>query len=124
MKKFFIAVAVLVVLFVIAKSVPKHVSGQVLDTDGVGVEGAQVEAVQKDWGFIDGQLVWDKAYRYLAETDKDGKFSLWYFHGDVTSVHLRFSKEGYESTKPGYPLNDAYIDFWVKHVIVLKRIGN
>ena len=101
---------------------PKVVRGQVIDSVTTeGIEGVTVRAAQRGWGFaVGGSLVWDKDYDTTVMTGRDGRFSLWYYRGG-TSVHLQFSKDGYRSTKPGYPLQDTYIDFWEKPIVKLER---
>lgn len=99
----------------------KTVRGRVIDKDtGAGIQGVTVKAIQRGWGRSGGSTVWDKDYIYTTQTDKDGWFTLSYSRGG-TSVHLQFQKDGYHSTKPGYPLQDTYIDYWEKPVITLAK---
>lgn len=100
---------------------PKVVRGEVVDSiTAEGIDGVTVLAAQRGWGFSGGSLVWDKDYHTTVTTNPDGRFTLWYYRGG-SSVHLQFSKDGYHSTNPAYPLQDIYIDFWERPVVRLER---
>ena len=119
-KRFIIIIFVIFILaFLWIYWGPKPVSGQVVDSvTGNGIASVTVSAWQRGWGY-DDYLVWDKNYYSTTVTDQNGRFKLWYYRGG-TSVHLQFSKDGYHSTKPGYPLQDTYIDFWEKPTVKLE----
>ncbi|MFL6388910.1 MAG: carboxypeptidase-like regulatory domain-containing protein [Terriglobales bacterium] len=114
-----ITVAVAVALW--TGSATKTVHGRVIDNkSGAGIEGVTVKAIQRGWGTSNGTLVWDKDFIYITQTNHDGWFDLSYSRGG-DSVHLQFTKDGYHSTKPGYPLQDTYVYYSEQPVVVLAK---
>ena len=124
--KLFVRIFIAVVAFTVLVAgwisfAPKTVRGRVIDSDtSAGIEGVTVKGLQRGWGWSNGSLVWDKDYTYITHTDADGSFALSYSRGG-SSIRLQFYKDGYRSTKAGYPLQDTYVDYWDKPIIYLAH---
>lgn len=92
----------------------KTVQGRVTDYDThAPMPGVAVFAYQSGWGTSPGYLVWDQEYRYQAETDQAGGFTLRYRVG--STARLGVDLEGYnryrEYAEPG-----EHVDIRVKRL--------
>ena len=105
-----IIIILILVLMLYFSFGPKVVAGKVVDSQGNGIQGVNVRAWQRGFGFSNGSLVWDKDFFYYAKTDSDGNFRMVYYRGGDTSVHLQIYKGDYESNIKN--VKDIYINFW------------
>src|SRR3954452_25246886 len=67
---------------------PRYIEGTVIDgrTRAPGA-GAAVMVSNRGWGWINGQLVWDKDYVYPTVSDPNGKFRIGFDVG--SSAHVK-----------------------------------
>jgi hypothetical protein len=92
----------------------KTVQGRVIDYDTrTPLGGVPVYANQQGWGTDHGSVVWDKQYRYRAESGPAGDFVLRYRVGDV--ARLRIDLDGY-SRYAGYAEPGDHVDIRLKRL--------
>ena len=92
----------------------KTIHGRMVDYEThTPLAGVVVFANQSGWGTSGGSVVWDKEYRYRAESGPAGEFVLHYRVGEV--ARLTVDREGYNRFS-GYATPGERID------ILLKRL--
>lgn len=92
----------------------KTIHGRVVDYEThAPLAGVDIFANQSGWGTSGGSVVWDKEYRYRAESGPAGEFVLHYRVGAV--ARLTVDREGYNRFS-GYATPGERID------ILLKRL--
>jgi hypothetical protein len=83
-----------------------YIEGVVVDSStGAPLQGAAVVVSNRGWGFINGQLVWDKDYVYPTVSDQNGKFRIVFDVG--SSAHIKAAKAGYLPQDNWYDRNRA-----------------
>lgn len=85
----------------------KTIQGRVIDFESrEPIAGVAIFANQSGWGIESGRVVWDKEYRYRAESGPSGEFVLQYRVG--SDAKLRIDLEGYSRflgfAGPGKPV--------------------
>ncbi len=89
------------------------IDGTVRDRDTKApIAQAQVVVSNRGWGFIDGQLVWDKDFVYATMSDQGGRFHVDFQVGP--SAHVIVTADGYSQF-------DDYFDKNTTVVIDLTR---
>lgn len=72
----------------------KTIQGRVIDFESrEPIAGVAIFANQSGWGIESGRVVWDKEYRYRAESGPSGEFVLQYRVG--SDARLRVDLDGY-----------------------------
>jgi hypothetical protein len=81
-----------------------YIEGTVVDSStGAPLQGAAVAVSNRGWGFINGQLVWDKDYVYPTVSDQNGRFRIVFDVG--SSAHVKATKAGYLAQDNWYERN-------------------
>ncbi len=105
-------------LFLVATQVfmgGSYIDGTVVDSStGAPLQGVAVEVSNRGWGFVDGQLVWDKDYVYPTVSDQNGRFHIVFNVG--SSAHVKAAKAGYQPHDGWYERNNQI-------TIMLKQIN-
>lgn len=83
-----------------------YIEGTVLDSSTLKpLEGVAVAVSNRGWGFVDGQLVWDKDYIYQALSERNGRFRIEFSIG--SSAHVKATKQGYQPYDNWYEPNST-----------------
>jgi hypothetical protein len=83
-----------------------YIDGRVVDSrTGTPLQGAAVVVSNRGWGFLNGQLVWDKDYVYPTVSDQNGQFHIVFDVG--SSAHVKTAKAGYLPQDSWYERNST-----------------
>lgn len=83
-----------------------YIEGVVLDSrTRAPLPGVAVEVSNRGWGFVNGQLVWDKDYVYPTVSDQNGRFHIVFDVG--SSAHVKAAKAGYQPHDNWYDSNST-----------------